>query len=139
MSRTQSPQLYDTAFPDGIITFGPTDMIIATGTGTGAYTRIASGEWSLRVSTNTVSQVMVPVSGVLRRYGMQDFVQNQFGSTKALGAAGAPVGWPNTLSTGSSTAGTAVNVAVLSSVNFAVGQSCLVDTVASGVQETAII
>jgi hypothetical protein len=139
MSRTQGLQHQDTPFPDGIITFSPTDMIIATGTGTGAYTRIASGEWSLRVSTNTASQVMVPVSGVLRRYGMQDFLQEAFGNALPRGSHGLPVGWPNTLSTGSSVAGSAINVAVLSSVNFVVGEACIVDTVASGVQETAII
>lgn len=139
MSRTQGLYTYDSAFPDGIITFSPTDMQIAAGTGTGAFTRIASGEWSLRVSTNTVSQVMVPISGSLRRYGMQDFLQAQFGTKLLTGSTGLPVGWPTTLSTGSSVAGTSINVAVLSSVNFVVGAVCLVDTVASGVQELATI
>lgn len=139
MSRTQGVQHYDTPFPDGIITLGPTDMVIASGTGTGAYTRVASGEWSLRVSTNTVSQVLVSLAGILRKYGMQDFLQEVFGNAIPRGSHGLPVGWPNTLSTGSSLAGTAINVVVLSSVNFAVGQACIVDTVASGVQETAVI
>jgi hypothetical protein len=139
MSRTQSVQHYDTPFPDGILTFGPTDMVIATGTGTGAYTRLASGEWSLNVSTNTASQVAIPISGVLRKYGMQDFLQEAFGNAIPKGSHGQPVGWPNTLSTGSSLAGSAINVAVLSSVNFSVGQACIIDTVASGVQETAVI
>lgn len=140
MSRTQSPQLYDTPFPDGIITIQAlSDMQAATGGGTAAFTKIATGEWSLRISTTTATSVGIALAGILRRYGMQDFVQNQFGSTKAGGAQGFPVGWPTTLSTGSSLAGTAINVAVLSSVNFAVGQICLIDTVASGVQEFAQI
>lgn len=140
MSRTQSPQSYDTPFPDGIISIQAlSDMQAATGGGTAAFTKIASGEWSLRISTTTATTVGVAFAGILRRYGMQDFVQNQFGSTKALGSQGLPVGWPNTLSTANATAGAAVNVAVLSSVNFAVGQQCLIDTVGSGVQEVAAI
>jgi hypothetical protein len=139
MSRTQSVQHYDTPFPDGILTFGITDMVIATGTGTGAYTRLASGSWSLNVSTTTASQIAIPISGILRKYGMQDFVQEAFGNSIPRGSHGQPVGWPNTLSTANSLAGNAINVAVKSSVNFSVGQACLVDTVASTVQETAVI
>ena len=140
MSRTQGNSQYDTPTPDGIITIGALgDMQAATGGGTAAFTKVATGEWSLRISTTTATSVGAAFSGIVRRYGMQDFMQEQFGTSNPFGAQGLPVGWPTTLSTANATAGSNVNVAVLSSVNFAVGQFCLIDTVASGVQETALI
>ena len=135
MSRTQRG--WDTDLPnlDGIIEFSPTDMMVASGSGTTALTRIASGEWSLRLSTTTATQLGIPFSGIIKRFGVQDDLQEQFGSSRAGGAQGLAVGWPTTLSTSSASAGSSVSVVVLSSVNFFAGQYVLVDTVASGVQE----
>lgn len=141
MPRFQRNLDADLPNPDGLINLSFYDMIVAAGGGTGAYTRIASGEWSYRISTTTAAQVAVPLSGVLFRFGANDDTQNIFGSARAVqaGSQGQPVGWPNTLSTSTVSAGAAVSIPVLSSVNFAVGMPILVDTVASGVQEYTYI
>lgn len=135
MSRTQRNWLGDLPKLDGMIWFGPDEMSLAAGGATGAITRVASGIWSLRISTTSAGQISIPIDGSVIRRGMQDDLQEQFGSLRAGGAQGLPIGWPNTLSSSSATAGSAVSVSVLSTVNFTAGQYVLVDTVASGVQE----
>jgi len=139
MSRTQRGWDFDLPNFDGMYFLSASDMFVASGGGTGTITRVASGEWSLRISTTTATQVVGPLSTILLRFGQQDDLQQQFGSARAGGAQGLPVGWPNTFSTSSVSAGSAVSIPVLSSVNFAVGQAILVDTVGSGVQEYTYI
>jgi hypothetical protein len=81
----------------------------------------------------------MPLGDILFRYGLQDDLQEQFGTGQPVGAQGLQVGSPQTLSTGSSLAGANISVAVLSSVGFTVGTWAVVDTVASGLQETQLI
>src|ERR1700677_4428927 len=88
---------------DGMIQFTSTDMALAGGGATGTLTRIALGEWSLRVSTTTPGQIAIPIGGVMLRYGTADDTQNVFGSARSQGPQGGSqaqaIGWPNTLST----------------------------------------
>lgn len=122
-----------------MINISALDLFLLSGGGTGAVTRIASGEWSLRISTNTASVIATSLSGLIARFGMSDDLQSRFGSALPIGASGLAVGYPATLSTGSAVAGQNINIAVLSSVNFQAGTSVVVDTVASGVQEKTMI
>jgi hypothetical protein len=103
--------------------------------GTVALTKIAAGEYSLRTSSATQAYGFVGAVSGIYRMGMQDDLQEFFGSLRAGGAQGLPIGQPTTLATASITAGTLVSVTVDSTVNFFAGQYVLVDTVASGVQE----
>ena len=142
--RTQGQFQQDTPFPDGFITLLPgADIVQAGGTGSSTYRRIGSagsGEFSLYASTSTDTYVVMGgASGILYRSGMQDNLQEAFGSSKSGGAQGLPVGVPQTYSTSSTTAGAAVSIPVVSSVGFYAGRTVLVDTVASGVQESALI
>jgi hypothetical protein len=139
MSRTQSASSSDTPFQDGLFPLAPGGDIFAT-TGATTLTRISSGEISLRATAAATAYVVIgTASSVLFRTGVQDDLQQFFGSSRAGGAQNLGVGNIFTLSTGSTVAGTAVNIAVLSSVNFTVGAFVTVDTVASGVQEFAIV
>ena len=139
MPRSQRILQADLPVPDGIINISAFDLHLAPGGGTGTLTRIASGEWSLRISTTTASVVAASLSHVVTRFGMQDDLQEQFGSGIPNGAQGLAIGYPETLSTGSVVAATSVNIAVLSSTNFFVGQSVKVDTLASTVQEVTYV
>jgi hypothetical protein len=135
MARTVSRLVADQPFSDLLIPLSPPGDIITFG-GTVVATKIAFGEYSLRTNQATQAYVLVGgVSGLIFRTGLQDDYQQAFGSSRAGGAQGLPVGFPATLSTGSIVAGSPVNIAVLSSVNFAVGAFVTIDTVASGVQE----
>jgi hypothetical protein len=139
MSRTVGRLQGDQVFSDMTVALSPPGDIISFG-GTVVATRIAFGEYSWRTNQATQAYTMVgAVSGLIFRTGQQDDYQQAFGSARAGGSQGFPVGWPQTLSTGSTVAGAPVNIAVLSSVNFTVGSFVTVDTVASGFQEFAQI
>lgn len=133
MPRNQRILQADTPVPDGMISISALDFDTTTGTGT--YTRIAAGEISLRISTTTPSVSLASLSGFPMRFGMQDDLQERFGSGIPNGSSGSPIGFPTTLSTANAAAGNGVNIAVISSVNFSVGMSVVIDTVASTVQE----
>lgn len=142
--RTQGQFQQDTPFLDGFIVLLPgADIVQAGGTGSSSFTRIGSagsGEFSLHCATSTDTYVVMGgASGILYRSGMQDSLQEYFGSSKSGGAQGLPVGVPQTYSTSSTTAGASVSIPVVSSVGFYAGRTVTVDTVASGVQETALI
>jgi hypothetical protein len=139
MPRFQRVLNSDTAQPDGMINISPLDMSVIAGGGTATLTRIAAGEISLRITTTTATVVLAALSGIVERFGMQDDLQERFGSGIPNGAGGSPIGFPRTLSTATVTAGSSVNIAVLSSVNFSVGQPVVIDTVASTVQEKQVI
>lgn len=140
MSRTQGPLSADLpAVVDGLFPLAPGSNIFAT-TGATTLTRISSGEISLRATAAATAYVVIgQASSMLFRTGVQDDTQNFFGSLRAGGAQARSVGALSTLSTASTVAGTPVNIAVLSSVNFGAGQFAAVDTVASGIQEFAMI
>ena len=137
MSRTQAAVSGDTPFQDGLFPLAPGGDIFAT-TGAATLTRIASGEISLRLTAAATAYVVIgTASSMLFRTGVQDDAQMFFGSLKAGGAQNLSVGNVQTTSTASTVAGSPVNIAVFSSVNFAAGQFVTIDTVASGVQEFA--
>jgi hypothetical protein len=138
MPRSQRILQSDLPQPDGMVSISAFQLSLLAGGGTGVLTRIASGEWSLRISTNTASVIATAITNVLR-FGMADDFQERFGTGLPNGADGQAVGFPSTLSTGSALAGVNINIAVLSSVNFKAGSSIVIDTVASGVQEKTFI
>jgi hypothetical protein len=137
MPRTQGTYNQDTPFPDGQIPLSPgADIVQIAGAGTSAFTRIAAGEYSLRATVASVAYTFIAgVTGLVYRVGVQDDLQENYGSQRAGGANLQPSGVPITLSSGSIVAGTNVTINVLSTVGFFAGQYVTIDTVASGVQE----
>ena len=137
MPRTQSTYNQDTPFGDGQIPLSPgADIVQIAGSGTSAYTRIAAGEYSLRTATASVAYTFIGgATGLIYRVGVQDDLQEYYGSSRAGGSNLYPVGVPLTLATASTVAGTNVSVTVESTVGFTAGQYVTVDTVASGKQE----
>jgi len=139
MSRTVARLTGDTPFTDMMIALSPPGDIISFA-GAVTATRVAFGQYVWRTTAATTAYTMVgAVSGVIFRTGVQDDYQQAFGSTRAGGANNLPFAWPQTNATGNIVLGTFVSIPVLNSVNFVVGQGVIIDTVASGVQEFAII
>lgn len=138
MSRTQSRVDSDQSYKDGRISLGPTDFTQVSGAST--ITKIATGEYSYHVAASVGAfEAIAGCTGVLFRTGVQDDLQEFYGSLAAGGAQGKPVGATQTLTTNSLTAGTLVSIPVITSKNFAVGNYVTIDTVASTVQEFAVI
>lgn len=144
MSRTQGRLDSDRWQADGIIALSAFDL--ATVTGTGVLTRIAAGEFSLRFSNlNTACVVGGTLSGPVFRTGLQDYLQEQFGSLAAGGSAGARVPGFSSYTTSSLAAGNNVSIPVLTSgltsgsvqSGFIVGSQVTIDSGAS--QEFATI
>lgn len=141
MSRTLRRMDSDAGNGDGHI-FVPATIENVTGSFVAAnniWTRNGSGNVGLLIPASTAAILMFPLRNLLFRYGLADDLQHVFGGSLGASANGLPIGSPFTLSTGSSVAGANISVAVLSSVGFIVGLPCVLDTVASGFQETAII
>lgn len=138
MSRTQSRLDSDQRYTDGRFSLGPTDFTQVSGAST--ITNIATGEYSYHVAASVGAfETLAGLTGAMFRLGLQDDLQEFYGSLRAGGAQGLPVGATSTLTTGSLTAGSPVNIAVANSGNFAVGNYVTIDTVASTVQEFARI
>jgi hypothetical protein len=142
MPRFQRRLDTDTGYSDGHV-FIPMNTNFAT-TGATPPTPAASYNTVTNIyvtSLATPAQAYtfsVPMNEYLmQRYGVQDDLQEQFGSGQPIGAQGLQVGQPTTLSTGSSLAGSNISVAVLSSVGFVAGTWCTVDL--AGSQEIALI
>lgn len=134
MSRTQSRVDSDTPYLDGQLPI-PGIAFVAT-TGATTFSRVAAGEFSLHCAASATAYVTAGmIDCAILRTGVQDFLQEQFGSARAGGAQGLSVGQPLTLSTGSIVAGSGVTINVLSTVGFLAGAFVTLDTVASGVQE----
>ena len=140
MSRTQARQDCDTPYQDGHIFIPCIPSYITTGAGA-TFTAPAAGQYATSLPTAATAYVAnIPIGNLLFRYGVQDDLQEFYGSGQPGGGAQAnAVGSPFTVSTGSIVAGTNVSIPVLSSVGFIVGQWVVIDTVASGVQETQLI
>lgn len=140
--RTASNFQQDTPSLDGLVALsaGADIVQVPVAAETTKMTKVAAGEFSLRTQSASLPYIfMGGMSGLIFRTGEQDDYQQAFGSARAGGAQGLPIGIPSTLSTASTVAGSSVNIAVLSSVGFAVGAYAAIDTVASGVQEFAQI
>jgi hypothetical protein len=135
MSRTQARLDSDLPYADGHIFIPILPNYVTTGAGAVA-TRPAAGLYGTSLPTTaTAYTVMIPLGSLLFRSGVQDDLQEQFGSLVAGGAQGQPTPDQITYQIGSVVAGANVNVNVITSGNFSVGQVVIYDTVASGVQE----
>lgn len=136
MSRTQARQDADTPYLDGHIFVPILPQYVTTGAGA-VSAAPAAGQFAVSLPTTATAYVAnIPIGNLLFRYGVQDDLQEFFGSGQSGGGAqGQAVGSPFTNSTANASAGANVSIAVLSSVGFTVGQWCTIDTVASGVQE----
>lgn len=142
MSRTASRLTSDQPFSDMLLALSPPGDIVQVpiAAETAKVTKIVFGEYSWRTGSASLPYTFAGgVSGLIFRTGLQDDYQQAFGSARAGGAVGLPIGFPQTLVTASTVAGVGVPLTVMSSVNFSVGQYIAVDTVASGVQEFAQI
>jgi len=134
MSRTQNRLDADTAQVDGQLPIPGVDFVATTGVTT--YSKIAFGEYSLHCATSASGYVTTAgVNSAVLRTGVQDNLQEQFGSTVAGGAQGLAIGMPLTYLNGGITAGQNVNITVQSTVGMSANSYALLDTVASGVQE----
>lgn len=131
MSRTQGRYDADTPYGDGHIFVSALDGTLTSGTGTA--TRAGAGLFSLNLGATDTAILSIPLTSLIFRYGVQDYLQEQFGSTNAGGAQGKPVGGFTAVVTTQATAGSAVNVAVNTSVGFTKG-----DNVNAGGQFTFI-
>ena len=133
MSRTSGRFDGDTGRGDGHIFFSALDGTLTSGTGTAV--RNAAGSFSLNVGNSQTAVLTIPLSSLMFRYGVQDYTQEQFGSSNAglYGSQGQPVGGYTALTTSSASAGSNVNVAVNTSTGFSVGR-----TVMAGAQTTYI-
>lgn len=142
MPRFQRRVDTDTGYADGHI-FIPVLQDFSTGatppgTQLSTYNTVANISATNLNTAATAYTFFVPMNEYLtQRYGVQDDLQEQFGSGQPVGAQGFQVGQPTTLSTGSSVAGSNISVAVLSSTNFTTGVWCTVDV--AGSAEIALI
>ncbi len=135
MSRTQGKFQADTGSNDGQIFLAPQDFSLVSGTAT--LTKNASGDYSWNIGASATCVFVADLSKLIFRYGVQDDLQEQFGSGPGpltYGSQGLAVGGYTTLSTASGAVGNNVSVAVLSSTNFGAG-----DPVMAGTQKTYIV
>ena len=135
MSRTQGRVDSDLPYADGHIFVPILPQYVTSGAGA-TFNRPAAGLYATSLPTTATAYVaMIPLGSLLCRTGVQDDLQEQYGSLAAGGAQGLPVPGQVTFSTSSISAGSSVSIPVISSVNFSIGQYVTIDTVASGVQE----
>jgi hypothetical protein len=142
MSRTGRRMDTDSIGISDVELWVPATIANVTGTLTPASTslvRTANGNSSLAIIASQTVVLEFPLSLILARYGVADDLQQQFGGSLGASSNAQPIGSPFTLGTATTAAGSNISVPVLSSVGFTVGSPCLIDTVASGVQETAVI
>jgi hypothetical protein len=136
MSRTQAIIQGDTPQADGTVSLLPgADFVATSASGATTLFKIATGEFSLRAAAASAYVIFGSLGGMIFRTGIQDDLQSFFGSSRAGGAQGLPIGSPQTLATASTVAGSSVSITVLSTVGFLPFQYVTIDTVASGVQE----
>jgi hypothetical protein len=134
MSRTQGRLDSDQAYKDGLIFF-PIKVGDFT-TGTPVITRPGAGQVGVSLTGSATAYVaMMSLPFLMLRTGVQDDLQEYFGSLNAGGANAGPVPGLLQYSVGSLTAGNSVTIQVANSAGFTAGNYLTVDTVASGVQE----
>ena len=140
MSRTQNRLDADTPQSDGQLPIPGTDFVNTNASVT-TYSKIAFGEYSLHCATSaTAYQAVGGLNATTLRTGVQDALQELYGSYRAGGAQGLPVGIPLTYATAAVTVpAPSYSQAVVSSVGMSAGQSVTLDTVASGKQEFTTI
>jgi hypothetical protein len=131
MSRTQGRISADLGQPDGQIFVSPLDIAVVSGTAT--VTRNAAGDFSLNIGNSQTCVLAVSLSTLIFRYGLNDWLQENFGSAQAMGSNGQVVNGFTAVVTANASAGNNVNVAVGNSANFIVGFA-----VTAGTQKTFI-
>jgi hypothetical protein len=142
MPRFQKRVSCDVGYPDGQIFISALDFqnpatggisgLTFTQTNTTPFTEYATVPASIAAGT-----MHFPLSGMIYRIGLQDDLQEQFGSLAAGGANGLAVNVPITWTTTSLTAGTNVTVAVLNSAGYSAGSYVTIDIL--GTPETVLI
>lgn len=144
MPRFQSRLDCDRGYNDGHLFISAFDSITLSGT-TGVA-RTGAGNFNLTIGNTQTVVLAFPLTNILFRTGVQDDLQEQFGSLRAGGAQGRHVPGFSSYTTGSLTAGSSVSIPVLNSglvssatAGFQVGDMLTLDTVASGVQEFPFI
>src|SRR5271154_77700 len=101
MSRTQGRFDADTFKSDGHVFISALEGVFTSGTGTA--TRNAAGSFSINLAATATTILAIPLSYLIFRYGVQDWLQEQFGSAQAGGSQGKPVGGFTALVTSSTT------------------------------------
>lgn len=102
MGSTQSRCDCDLPYGDGNIIFEASDMLVTGGAATA--TRVSKGELSWRFGATQTGVIMIPLGSVLFRSGLQDGLQEQFGTGAGTGAQGLPAP-PATFTTPASVSG----------------------------------
>jgi hypothetical protein len=133
--RTQGRLDCDTPYADGHVFFSAFDGSFTAGTGTPTRSGAAgSGLYSMALAATDTASLVIPLSGLMFRYGVQDWLQEQFGSQIAGGAQGLAVGGYTALSTAAAGPGSNVSVPVNTSVGFTPGRA-----IKAGTQNTFIV
>ena len=139
MSRTQGRYDSDSPYKDGLIFVPILPTYVTSGAGA-VSNRPAAGRFATSLPTTATAYVlMIPLASLLFRAGLQDDLQEQFGSARAGGANALPVPGFLSYTTAILAAGSNVSIPVIASGNFAVGHFVTLDTVASGVQEFPMV
>lgn len=143
MTRTQGRLDSDSPYHDGHLFLSPIDAAEYATSGTVATTRTAAGNYHIDLSASSSVTLQFALSGLLFRTGLQDYLQEAFGAGVVANAGAAANGLRTPAATSyltaSATKGTNVNLAVQTSGVAVVGQAIVIDTVASGVQETCVV
>jgi hypothetical protein len=93
MPHTASRYMQDLGNTDARIFASPNDLVTATSAGSLTTTRLAAGNWGVVAANTTTGQIAVNVTALaLRRLGMFEDTQNQFGSTFGSGLGGVAAG-----------------------------------------------
>jgi hypothetical protein len=139
MSRTQARLDGDLEYKDGLLWIPILTSYFTTSAGTLTESRPGAGRVAASLGAAGAYVAMIPLGNLLFRAGVQDDLQEQFGSANAGGAQGLPVPGFTTYTTASLAKGNNVSIPVITSGSFAVGHYVTLDTVASGVQEFPLI
>lgn len=143
MSRTQGRVDSDVPYHDGHVFVSPLDATEFSSSGTVTTVRTAAGNYHIDLAASSSITLAIPLSKMIYRTGLQDWLQEQFGSGVIANAGSSANGLRvpafSTYTTGSLTAGNNVSVPVQNSAGFAVQQVVTLDTSGSGVQEFPVI
>jgi hypothetical protein len=139
MSRTQGRVDGDQEYKDGLLWIPILTSYFTTSAGTLTESRPAAGRVAASLGAAGAYVAMIPIGNILLRSGVQDDLQEEFGSANAGGAQGLPVPGFTTYTTGALTKGNNVSIPVITSGSLTVGHYLTLDTVASGVQEFPLI
>jgi len=149
MSRSANRLDCDAPYTDGRDSVTALDFLSAAGSA--PFTKNAPGDFSLNIASSATVSLVTSISTMIYRLGVQDALQEAFGSggTPApvgsqagealFGAQGNTIGWPKTTTTGAISPSAAnVAIPVTASAGFTVGQVVRVDSGASQEYQTIV-